>query len=50
MEKLIMKKIALNKSQEAKSEIKKKDERTSKKEVDAPRLSIDYLEQTLQIA
>ncbi|CCY62145.1 MAG: hypothetical protein ACLSA2_09100 [Candidatus Gastranaerophilaceae bacterium] len=45
-----MKKIALNKSQEAKRDVKKEKDKTLKKEVNPPRLSADYLEQTLQIA
>ena len=50
MEKLIRKKIALKKSQEAQSELPKKVDKSLKKEVDVPRSSFDYLEQTLQIA
>lgn len=45
-----MKKITLKKGQEAKSEIPKEIDKTLKKEVDVPRSSFDYLEQTLQIA
>ena len=40
-----MKKIALKKSQ-----VPKKVDKSLKKEVDVPRSSFDYLEQTLQIA